>query len=154
MAADKAGVISEYREAYRALRAALDRLGEAQMTTPFMDGWSVREVLAHILGWHQQLALGLERMAQGQRPVPEGVDWSDVQGWNERFAREAAGRSPRDLLQELEWATERFLKALEALPDDRFGEGKTANRIAANAGYEHFREHARDIETALAAGKL
>jgi hypothetical protein len=46
------------------------------------------------------------------------------------------------------------LRALEALPDDRFGEGKTVNRIAAGAGFEHFREHARDIEAALAAGKL
>ncbi|MER3420136.1 MAG: hypothetical protein C4290_06255 [Chloroflexota bacterium] len=154
MAGDKAGVINEYREAYHVLRAVLDRLSDAQMTKPFMDGWSVREVLAHILGWHQQLALGLERMAQGQRPVPEGVDWSDVQGWNDHFAREAAARPPHDLLQELDRATERFLKALEALPDDRFGEGKTANRIAANAGSEHFREHARDIEAALAAGKL
>jgi uncharacterized protein (TIGR03083 family) len=154
MAADKAGVIEEYRQSYRALRALLDRLTEAQMTRPFMDGWSVREVLGHILGWHQQLALGLERMAQGQRPTPEGVDWSDVQGWNERFAREAAARPVRDLIQDLERETERFLRALEALPEDRFGEGKTVNRLAAGAGFEHFREHARDIEAALAAGKL
>ncbi len=154
MASDKAAVIGEYRESYRALRALLDRLSEAQMTTPFMDGWSVREVLGHILGWHQQLALGLERMAQGQRPAPEGVDWSDVQGWNARFAQEAAGRSVPDLLRDLERETERFLRALEALPEDRFGEGKTVNRIAAGAGFEHFREHARDIEAALATGKL
>jgi uncharacterized protein (TIGR03083 family) len=154
MATDKAGVIAAYRESYRALRALLDRLSEAQMSKPFMDGWSVRELLGHILGWHQQLALGLERMAQGQRPAPEGVDWSDVQGWNDRFAREAAGRAVPDLLGDLERETERFLRALEALPDDRFGEGKTVNRIAAGAGFEHFREHARDIEAALAAGKL
>ncbi len=154
MAADKASVIADYRAAYAEFRAALDGLSDEQLERPFMDQWGLREVAAHIAGWHDQMATGLERMARGERPTPEGVDWSDVQVWNDRFAVQVNNRRAGDLLRLLDDQTRRFIAAMEALPEDRYGENKTANRIAANAGYEHFREHAEDIHQARAAGTL
>lgn len=154
MATDKQGVIADYRQAYSEFRMAVEGLTEEQMSSPFLDSWSVREVVGHIAGWHDQLATGLERMAQGQRPTPEGVDWSDVQGFNTRFAQDVSGRRPAELIQELDTRAQRFVSALQSLPDDRFGDGKTVNRMAAAAGYEHFREHANDIRAARQAGRL
>lgn len=151
---DKQSVIAEYRAAYSAFRSTVEGLTETQMTIAFMDNWSVREVIGHIAGWHEQLGMGLERMAQGQRPSPEGVNWGDVQSFNDRFASEVRGKAAGDLLSQLDARTQQFIAALEALPDDRFGEGKTVNRMAAGAGYEHFREHADEIAAARSAGKL
>jgi uncharacterized protein (TIGR03083 family) len=151
---DKQAVITDYRAAYSDFRTAIEGLTEEQMTAPFMDDWGVREVLGHVAGWHDQMALGLERMAQGMRPTPEGVDWSDVQGFNMRFAQDVRGSRASDLVHDLDGKVERFVAALQALPDDRFGEGKTGNRMAAAAGSEHFREHAVEIREARAAGKL
>jgi len=154
VSADKQGVIAEYRAAYSTFRSAVEGLSEEQMTKPFMDGWSVREVVGHIAGWHDQLGMGLERMAQGQRPSPEGVNWGEIQPFNDQFARDVSGRAAADLLRELDGKTQRFVAAIEALPDDRFGEGKTANRMAAGAGYEHLREHADEIQAARSAGRF
>lgn len=154
MATDKQGVIADYRAAYSEFRAAVDGLTDEQMTKPFLDEWTVREVVGHIAGWHDQMTLGLQRMAQGQRPTPEGVDWSDTQGFNMRFAQDVSGRRPSDLLQDLDGKAQQFIGALQALPEDRFGEGKTVNRMAAGAGYEHFREHSGEIQGARAAGRL
>ena len=151
---DKQALVADYRAAYSEFRTAVEGLTEDQMTKPFLDSWSVREVVGHIAGWHDQMTLGFERMAQGQRPTPEGVNWGDTQGFNDRFAQEVSGRNPVELIQELDGKVQRFISAIEALPDDRFGEGKTANRMAAGAGYEHFREHAADIKQARQAGKL
>lgn len=151
---DKQHIIADYQAAYSEFKQAIADLSEEQWTKPFMDDWSVREVVGHIAGWHEQLTIGYQRMAQGQRPTPEGVDWSDTQGFNMRFAQRVAGSNPSALLKDLDEKVQGFLQALQALPDDRFGEGKTANRMAAGAGYEHFREHAQEIRAARQSGRL
>ena len=151
---DKQSVIADYRAAYSEFRMAVEGLTEEQMTKPFMDNWSVREVVGHIAGWHDQMTEGFRRMLQGQRPTPEGVNWGDVQGWNNRFAGEVSSRGAAELLQELDGKVAALVAAMQDLPDDRWGDGKTSNRMAAGAGYEHFREHANEIKEACAAGRL
>jgi uncharacterized protein (TIGR03083 family) len=150
----KPEVLADYRAAYSEFRTAIEGLTEEQMEKPFLDSWSVREIVAHVAGWHDQLGSGLERIAQGQRAAPEGVDWNDIQGWNDRFAGMAANQRPVDLIQRLDDQTRRFIAALEALPDERYGEGKTTNRMADAAGAHHFREHANDIQQARSAGTI
>jgi hypothetical protein len=39
-----------------------------------------------------------------------------------------------------------YMRAAKALPDDRFGEGKTINRILEASGYGHYQEHLPAIE--------
>jgi hypothetical protein len=151
---DKQSVINEYRSAYDEFKRSVSGLNEEQLTKPFLDDWSVREVVGHIAGWHEQMTLGYQRMAQGQRPTPEGVDWSDTQGFNMRFAQGVAGNNATALLSDLDVKVQGFMGALQAMPEDRFGENKTVNRMAAGAGYEHFREHAQEIQQARSAGKL
>lgn len=151
---DKQHVQAEYEAALGAFRSAIAGLSDEQMAKPFLDSWSVREVVGHLAGWHDQLGLGLERMAQGMRPAPDGVDLGDIQGFNKRFAADVATKTPSALLNDFDRSSKRFTDALAAIPDDRFGEGKTVNRIAAGAGYEHLREHADEIAAARAAGKL
>ena len=151
---DKATVQAEQQAAQAAFEQAVAGLSDEQWTRPALDQWSVREVAAHLAGWHEQLGLGLERIAQGQRPTPEGVDWSDVQGWNDGFAEGVTDATPAEVRDRLSAALSRFSAALEAVPADRFGEGKTVNKLAAGAGFEHLREHAEQIQTARAEGKL
>jgi hypothetical protein len=151
---DKQSVISDYQSAYEEFKQSISGLSEEQLTKPVLDEWSVREVVGHIAGWHEQMTLGYQRMAQGQRPVPEGENWNDVQGYNLRFAQGVSNSSPGTLIKDLDGKVQGFIQALEAMPDDRFGENKTANRMAAGAGYEHFREHAHEIQAARSAGKL
>jgi hypothetical protein len=154
MADDKQAVVQELREAFQEFRDATADLGEAQLTKPVFDQWSVREIAAHIIGWHEQMTTGFERMARGERPTPEGVNWSDIDGWNKTFVAESGETVATALIEELDGRVENLITAIQALPDDRFGEGKTANRMAAGAGYEHLHEHAEEIKQAREAGKL
>lgn len=151
---DKQSVINDYQSAYNEFKQAVSGLSEEQLTKQTLDQWSVREVVGHIAGWHETMTTGLQRMAQGQRPVPEGEDWNDVQGYNVRFAQSVQAESPSALLQKLDGQVQGFIQALQAIPDDRYGENKTVNRMAAGAGYEHFREHAEEIAAARSDGRL
>ena len=44
---DRDALLRHYRESRAALLAAIDGLTDAQMTDPSIDGWSVKDHLAH-----------------------------------------------------------------------------------------------------------
>jgi len=79
------------------------------------------------------------------RPVPEGVDYSDADSWNARFAGQAAGRTGGEVLEELRASKEAFVAAAFQVAEDRFGEGRAAARIMETAGFGHYEEHLAPI---------
>ena len=151
---DKQAVTREIRTAYAEFQDAVRGLSDDQMTRPFLGTWSLREIMGHLIGWQEQMTIGFERMARGERPTPEGVNWGDTQAWNDKFAAGVQGRAVPDLMRELDARLSTYIAALEALPDDRFGEGKTVNRMAESSGFGHLREHAPEIKEARESGQL
>jgi hypothetical protein len=67
---------------------------------------------------------------------------SEGQAWNATFADHAMGKKHGQILHELESGMASFREAAMMLPEDRYGEGKTANRMFEGAGIGHFKEHA------------
>ncbi len=140
-------LLAEFDQSYGDFRAVLERLDEAEFEKIWLDGrWRVREITAHVTGWLGQMSAGMDRMARGERPSQEGeTPWTEVDNWNETFAQHARGKRKGQILRELEAGANAFKESALKLPEDRFGEGKTANRIFEAAGAPHFREHAEMI---------
>jgi hypothetical protein len=136
-------LLQQLDAAYEDYRSAIDGLGEPEFEKKWLDAsWGAREITAHITGWLGQLGGGLERMSRGEKPQPEGVDWSDGDAWNATFADHAMGKKHAQILHELESGLDAFKKAAVLVPEDRYGEGKSANRMFDGAGILHFKEHA------------
>src|SRR3989304_8456747 len=84
---------------FAGLLDAVNGLSEEQLTrvwygdpsTSLRTGWTVRDIVAHVAGWHREEIAMLERMARGERPVPESVDYTDDDAWNARFAAKWRG---------------------------------------------------------------
>lgn len=146
---DKAEVLENVETEFQNLQGAVKGLSDDQMAIAWLDGWSAKDILAHVLGWERQMIIFLERMARGERPTPEGVDYSDPQAWNDKFALEYAPIGGATVLAIWRQVHMNFVKGAEALPDDRFGEKdgkpKTANRMLADNGYAHYQEHTAHI---------
>lgn len=139
-------LIRELDTAYEDFLAALEGMGERNFETKWLDGkWGVREIAAHLAGWLGQLGAGLERMSRGEKPSGPH-DWSDANAWNATFAEHARGKRRHEVLHELNHAMAAFKKAALLLPEDRYGEGKTANRLFHGAGITHFREHTEMVK--------
>ncbi|HXH21244.1 MAG TPA: maleylpyruvate isomerase N-terminal domain-containing protein, partial [Dehalococcoidia bacterium] len=100
---------------------------------------------SHVAGWHREMAGALERMGRGERPTPEGVDYSDADSWNAKFSSAAANTSPAAMLQELEASFQTFRSAAAALGEDRFEQGRTVDRIVHTTGVNHYLEHGEQI---------
>src|SRR5207249_605927 len=84
---------------------------------------SIKEIVAHISGWHRELGPALERMARGERPIPEGVSYDDADAWNAKFAAARKATPVRQVLDDLERSHADFMRAAAAVPAERFQPG-------------------------------
>ena len=138
---DKRTAIGEVESAFEELLGTVEGLDDRAMSRVFFGTWSAKDILAHITGWHVTMTGALERMARGERPTPEGVDYSDADGWNAKFAAGARVQNASTVVAGLKQSFANYIRAAQALPEDRFGEGKTVNRLLEASGYGHYREH-------------
>jgi hypothetical protein len=145
MAVGKQKVLDELDKSYSELTDAVESVDEAKADESWYGKWNVKEVLAHLIGWDREMTGALKRLAAGERPVPEGVDYNDADPWNDRFAAEFGKGRWQEMKTQLGEAHGGFRSALEAIDEERFAEGKTAFRIAYTTGIEHYREHAPAI---------
>jgi len=142
----KQDLLNEAAREYKAFHETIHGLNEEHMTEVMLGTWTVRDIVAHMSGWHRELGPALERMARGERPMLEGKNYEkDVDGWNEKFAAAKRDTPVADVLLELDTSHEYFMHAAAQVPDDRFVEGKTAWKIVDLNSAAHYREHADQI---------
>lgn len=147
---DKAATLKLVDEEYRNLRKAIEGLDAAALERVWFGEWSVKDIIAHVLGWQKEMTGALQRLARGEKPAPEGVDYSDTNAWNAKFALVMKQQLPNTVIADWGQVHQVYLKAAQAVGDDRFGvtedgKPKTVNRLIETSGYGHFREHAAQI---------
>ena len=130
---------------YKAFHETLTGLNEQDMGEVWLGRWSIRDIVAHISGWHREMGPALERLARGEKPVPEGVSYDDVDGWNAKFAAARQKDSVADVLLEFDKSHEYFMHAAAGVPAERVVPGKTAWKIVNDNSAHHYREHAEQI---------
>ena len=134
-------LLEDLEQSFADLQDAIEGLTHEQLIRTFEGEWSVRDVLGHIIGWHHEMDDALERIARGERSVPEDIDYSDSDAWNARFARTWRNASPEAVVAELTASKDLFVEAARHVPDERFEDGRAAHRILTGTGTEHYAEH-------------
>ncbi|HET7010417.1 MAG TPA: maleylpyruvate isomerase N-terminal domain-containing protein [Anaerolineales bacterium] len=135
----------------------LTRLGPEDLETEIYSGeeagWKVRDVLAHLADAERGLLGQIRRMVAGGQTVPNDFD---LNRWNRSAVRKRAGRTPEELLDELQQAHEEVLAFLSTLQEKDFDHvGRHASgEMLSTEGYfrrmaDHRREHVSDISRAL-----
>jgi hypothetical protein len=126
---------------------AVAGLSEELLASPDLDGWSVKDHLAHLTFWHEMRFFEVSRIARGGRagfPIIEVVAGVDpIDAINERFA---ANRRPLPLpqvLADLDFAREMVRQAIAACPEERLEE-RFYEEIGPN-GAGHDSTHAETI---------
>ena len=141
----KEELLNRAAQEYKAFYQALDGLNEAQMSEVWLATWSIKDIVAHMVGWHRELQPALARLARGERPIPEGVSYEDVDAWNAKFAGAMRAREVADVLLEFDKSHEAFLHSAANVPDARFQPGKTAYKIVDLNSAHHYKEHGDQI---------
>lgn len=141
----KGDLLLRAAEEYKRFHESLHGLNEDDMAEVWLGTWSIKEIVAHMSGWHRELMPALERLARGERPVPAGVSYDDVDAWNARFAAPAKVQEITELLLELDRSHEDFMQAADLVPAERYEPGKTAYRLVDGSSAHHYREHGDQI---------
>jgi len=141
----KEELLSKAEAEFKALQEAIRGLDETRLTRTMLGSWSIREILIHLAGWHREMTPALERLARGEKPVPEGVSYDDANAWNARFVEAKRGVHFSAVLTELEASYRAFLNAARAVPEERYAPGKTATRLVEANGPHHYKEHGEQI---------
>jgi hypothetical protein len=149
---EKTMLLSEAETEFSLFKRAIAGLDEARMRQMWLGTWSARDIVAHISGWHREMGPALERMARGERPIPEGVSYEDVDTWNARFADAKKGAATASILAELDASHAAFMRAAATGPDERYVPGKTAHKIVDLNSRHHYQEHRAQIEAWRKAG--
>ncbi|HEX6289618.1 MAG TPA: DinB family protein, partial [Herpetosiphonaceae bacterium] len=75
----RADLLARIRSEHTRLEAMLARLSDDQMIQPALDeGWSVKDLLAHITWWEQRMLQLLQAAARGEKApalLQPGEDW-------------------------------------------------------------------------------
>jgi hypothetical protein len=141
---DKTTVLREADETFAALCSAIDGLTDEAMGRVWLGTWGVREILAHISGWHREMIPALERIERGEVPHPAGV-YDDFDAWNARFVEARAGVKARDVVAELEASHRALVAAAGNVSEAHFVQGGPARDLVDGIGPGHYREHAAQI---------
>ncbi|HEV8616883.1 MAG TPA: ClbS/DfsB family four-helix bundle protein [Methylomirabilota bacterium] len=130
---------------YKAFHETLQGLNEEHMAEVWLGTWSIKDIVAHISGWHRELGPALERIARGERPIAQGVSYDDVDAWNAKFAAARRDAEVAEVLLEFDKSHEYFMHAAAGVPADRLQPGKTAWKIIDGNSAHHYREHREQI---------
>jgi hypothetical protein len=150
----KQELLSQAAREYKAFHEAIGGLNEAQMTEVWLGTWSVKDIVAHMSGWHREMAPALGRLTRGEKPLLEGVSYEDVDAWNARFVAAAQGRSVADVLLAFDTTHEAFMRAADAVPEARWEPGKTTHRIVDLNSAHHYHEHGEQIRAWRSARRI
>jgi hypothetical protein len=139
---------------YNAFEAAIHGLNEVQLTEVWLGTWSIREIVAHMSGWHREMGPALGRIARGAKPLLDGVSYDEVEAWNARFVAAKQAWPLDEVLLELDRSHEYFMHMAAGVPDERVQPGRTAYRIIDLNSAHHYHAHGEQIRTWRAARDL
>ena len=117
------------------LHELVDSIPEDQVDEPgyFEEGWSAKDLVAHIGSWLAEAGVVLERIRFGTYR-PEEID---VDAMNEEFYEAMRNVPYHDVRAQAFTARERMVRAWRLLPQ----RSEEADRWIAKAGSEHDAEH-------------
>jgi hypothetical protein len=112
--AERRAVLDSFAASEAGLVAAIDGLTEAQVSERSLDGWSVKDHLAHLAQWHELRWLDLTRLAAGYESAVNSTPEQD-EAFNAMTVAWRAGLSWQQTLWEWQTSRTRVLDTLRTL---------------------------------------
>jgi hypothetical protein len=118
----KKELLAEIARERTALDDTLALLSPRQMTQSGVTGggWSVKDILGHLIGWQQMNLDWYDAGLRGEKPAmpAPGFTWRDLPRLNAMIYRKHRRRPLRDVLRDYRTHHQRLLALLASLPDE------------------------------------
>lgn len=124
---DKAELLRAIREAQQRVADAIEHVPDDRLLEPLANGWTRKDVLAHMAWWHDHSALVIEALRDGREPHDRNDPASTTDAINERTHREHLDDPPQVTRRAFDDSFGRLLAALEPVTDEElFAEDRWA----------------------------
>lgn len=133
-----------FRKSRAELETALEGLTEEEMLEPSIDGWSVKDHLAHISQWDEMRSVEISRISAGYPAAVPPMDDEQVDEFNNLHARLRRGWSLERVRGELEFTRSRVLEAIARSTEAGLDQSRY-QEVGLEGGAGHESEHAAVI---------
>lgn len=116
------------KQAYQDLTNLILSLSDEQFLSS-MNGWSPRDVAAHLIGWNRLMVEASLSIIAGKPPTYYDDARNDYSNINSGFTTKYPSQSKQELLAELQSSIEKFEVFINTLP---------AEELAADHGVVHY----------------
>lgn len=131
--------------AWNALQASIAGLSEEELTTPgVVEGWSVKDILAHVTTWEEEALRYLPVVLDGKRP-PRYAAVGGIDAFNAAMTERKRGLSLSEVLTQMAETHQRLLDYLETVPEEAIRtETRFRHRLRLDT-YRHYPIHTEAI---------
>lgn len=150
-------VTSSLRNAYQDFTEVILSLSNEQFLSS-MNGWSPRDVVAHLIGWNKLMIEASLSLLAGKPPAYYADTPNDYSNINAGFTAKYSSQSKQELLAELKSSMEGFETFALTLPEGELtedhgvrhysGDPATVSRIVASLAGD-YQVHTRQIRECL-----
>ena len=103
------------RSDFQAFEALILSVPDSEFLSP-MNGWSPRDVVAHLVGWNDHMIEASSSILAGKPPAYYADAPNDYKTINARFVAQHSSTSKTELLRDLRSSMDRFVEFLVTLP--------------------------------------
>jgi hypothetical protein len=137
--------IARVDAAWSAFRAAAGRFPSERMDERLGEGWTVKQMLAHVAAWHDLTADRVVKMINTGESVPLE---RDTDAFNAAIARQAVGKTSGEVLKDMDATFNRLRRQLARVSDAHLANDDwwLAYVVGGNT-YGHYDEHWADLQT-------
>jgi hypothetical protein len=137
------------------LEELVSTLDDGRMTASARDdGWTPKDILAHLTAWEQRLLRWFERWRKtGDPGRPEvGVTWEGMDSINQQEYEESVAKSLDEVSREAEDSHAQVVRIVEAIADEELAttpeapDGPSWSWIIRANTWRHYQEHRQEME--------
>lgn len=144
-------IVSDLKYGRARLLQAIEGLSQRELTKlPIYEGWTIKDVLAHVIGWDHRVLKTLPLMLQNRASEVASVEVDD---FNRESLQAWSDKSFAELLSEVQSTHQRILEIIAELDHmevdmrrERHERIITIRSYVIDVMIEHDREHAAEIE--------
>jgi hypothetical protein len=156
MTADE--LIAHLRAEHDALEQAIAGIDEAAMCAPLVDGWSIKDIVAHVTTWERRVMRAITEADRGEDiawPEP-GFEPHEIDRLNERDFVANRERSLSDVMQHYREGRDAYARWIMSYERDEIARerpylpGITLSSVIRGNGERHVAQHRQAVESRLA----
>jgi hypothetical protein len=143
---NKQQVLNKIEQAWTAFKESYAGLSDEQLLEPGVtEGWSIKDILAHISSWEEETLKHLPSILQGTRPARYSALYGGIDAYNALMTEKKRDLSLSEVMRQLDETHLRLIEYVKSAPDEQLVSDTRFRRRLRLDTYSHYPIHAQAI---------